>query len=56
MFDYQYGTPTKKFKQEVEKMRAKLSVEPNQQSKVLTLIMKCMHGLDILTLSLVSRL
>lgn len=55
MFDYQYGTSTKKFKQEVEKMKPKLSIRPQGMSKLYSLILKFSHGLEVVNVSTVSK-
>ena len=55
MYDYHYGTSTKKFKQDLDKMKPKLSLQVSQISKIYSHILKFCHGLDSISASQVSK-
>ena len=56
MFDYTYGTPTKKFKQEIEKMKPRLPLRSQPECKTLVLVLRFLHGLEVNIMSEVSKL
>lgn len=56
MFDYHYGTSTKKFRQDIDAMKPKLEISKSSSARTISEIFKYCHGLDIVTLCLVSKL
>ena len=56
MFDYQYGTSTKKYKEKIQTMMPRLSISKSLESKSLSLVYRFLSGLEIITICSVNRL
>lgn len=56
MYDYTYGTSTKKFKQEIEKMKPKLPLFVQAESKIISCVMRFLNGLDVNSCAFVCKI
>lgn len=55
MFDYQYGTGTKKFKHQIKDMLPRLHIGQSAESKGITFVMHFLTGFEVLEYSLVCK-